>query len=147
MQCHDLFVQYGELLRRNFSDEEHIAHTPDLYELVEEFGLDFAQAFQVLRPRLKAEMQKQIKAVKQPAEPVNGSGDTGMQVDEASPGNDAVSPSFPSGTKQKLTRSPMQYGLPHCRPSLNRHKNCFLDTIPRAWGKLCVLRSMPLTVR
>jgi THO complex subunit 2 len=37
---------------------EHINRTPDLDSLVTEFGLDFAQAFQILRPKLNAEMDR-----------------------------------------------------------------------------------------
>lgn len=37
---------------------EHITLTPELASLVQDFGLDFAMAFQVLRPRLQAELER-----------------------------------------------------------------------------------------
>lgn len=57
-QCHDIFIQYGDLLSEQLSSKEHIDRTPDLESLVSEYGLDFAQAFQILRPKLNAEMDK-----------------------------------------------------------------------------------------
>lgn len=57
-QCHDIFIQYGDLLSEQLSSAEHIKRTPDLESLVSEYGLDFAQAFQILRPKLNAEIDK-----------------------------------------------------------------------------------------
>ena len=57
-QVHGVFFQYGDLLSEQLSSEEQIASTPDLSALVRDFGLDFAMAFQILRPRLNAELEK-----------------------------------------------------------------------------------------
>ena len=51
-------MQYGDLLAEQLTSDEHIIATPDLAMLVNEFGLDFAMAFQILRPRLNAEFDR-----------------------------------------------------------------------------------------
>ncbi|KAK4687040.1 THO complex subunit 2, partial [Tremellales sp. Uapishka_1] len=56
--CHDVFIQYGDLLADQLSPEEHIATIPDLATLVSDFGLEYGMAFQILRPRLNAEVDK-----------------------------------------------------------------------------------------
>lgn len=58
VQVHDIFIQYGELLAEQLSGEEHIVKIPDLVALVSDFHLDYAMAFQILRPKLKAEFEK-----------------------------------------------------------------------------------------
>lgn len=45
-------------MAEQLSASEHIERTPDLKELVSEYHLDFAQAFQILRPKLNAEMER-----------------------------------------------------------------------------------------
>lgn len=55
---HEVFTQYGDLLSEQLTSDEHINLTPDLVMLVNEFGLDFAMAFQILRPRLNAELER-----------------------------------------------------------------------------------------
>ncbi|KAI9637923.1 transcription factor/nuclear export subunit protein 2-domain-containing protein [Dioszegia hungarica] len=62
--CHDIFIQYGDLLSEQLLSSEHIERTPDLQSLVSEYGLDFAQAFQILRPKLDAQMEKARSAEK-----------------------------------------------------------------------------------
>ncbi|KAL7424172.1 THO2 plays a role in transcriptional elongation [Cryptotrichosporon argae] len=56
--CHDIFIQYGDLLSEQLTPDEHIALTPDLTALVSDFGLDYANAFQILRARLNAALEK-----------------------------------------------------------------------------------------
>ncbi|RSH93955.1 hypothetical protein EHS25_006608 [Saitozyma podzolica] len=56
--CHDIFIQYGDLLSEQLTSVEHTTLTPELASLVQDFGLDFAMAFQVLRPRLQAELER-----------------------------------------------------------------------------------------
>lgn len=63
---HGTFIQYGELLAEHLSSDEHINATPNLGSLVSEFDLDFVMAFQILRPRLNAELQK-AKSAKEAA--------------------------------------------------------------------------------
>lgn len=45
-------------MAEQLSGEEHIAKIPDLIALVSDFHLDYAMAFQILRPKLKAEFEK-----------------------------------------------------------------------------------------
>ncbi|KAK8869600.1 hypothetical protein IAR55_000167 [Kwoniella newhampshirensis] len=56
--CHTAFVQFGDFLVEQLSSEEHMTLTPDLIELVNDFGLEYGMAFQILRPRLNAELEK-----------------------------------------------------------------------------------------
>ena len=63
---HGTFIQYGELLAEQLTPDEHILSTPDLASLVSDFGLDFAMAFQILRPHLNAELDR-VKARKEAA--------------------------------------------------------------------------------
>lgn len=45
-------------MTEQLSSNEHIDLTPELSSLVSEFGLDFAMAFTILRPRINAELEK-----------------------------------------------------------------------------------------
>ncbi|WWD16138.1 hypothetical protein CI109_100563 [Kwoniella shandongensis] len=56
--CHTAFVQFGDFLVEQLSSEEHMSLTPDLIELVNDFGLEYGMAFQILRPRLNSELEK-----------------------------------------------------------------------------------------
>ncbi|WVQ98958.1 hypothetical protein IAU59_006090 [Kwoniella sp. CBS 9459] len=56
--CHTAFMQFGDFLVEQLSSEEHMSTTPDLSELVEEFNLEYGMAFQILRPRLNAELER-----------------------------------------------------------------------------------------
>jgi THO complex subunit 2 len=58
IQSHDIFIQYSDLLSEQLSSDEHISLIPDLTSLVEDYGLDFAMAFQIIRPRLYAELER-----------------------------------------------------------------------------------------
>nr|XP_018263621.1 uncharacterized protein I303_03491 [Kwoniella dejecticola CBS 10117]OBR85779.1 hypothetical protein I303_03491 [Kwoniella dejecticola CBS 10117] len=56
--CHTAFMQFGDFLVEQLSSEEQLASTPSLQELVEDFGLEYGMAFQILRPKLNAELDK-----------------------------------------------------------------------------------------
>ncbi|AFR93442.1 THO complex subunit 2 [Cryptococcus neoformans C23] len=56
--CHNTFVQFGDFLVDYLTSDEHIALTPDLQQLVVDFGLEYGMAFQILRPRLNAEIER-----------------------------------------------------------------------------------------
>ncbi|OCF36409.1 hypothetical protein I316_01658 [Kwoniella heveanensis BCC8398] len=56
--CHTAFMQFGDFLVEQLSSEEHMSTTPDLVELVEKFNLEYGMAFQILRPRLNAELER-----------------------------------------------------------------------------------------
>lgn len=57
-QCHNTFVQFGDFLVDYLTSDEHIVLTPDLQQLVVDFGLEYGMAFQILRPRLNAEIER-----------------------------------------------------------------------------------------
>ncbi|WVR05355.1 hypothetical protein IAU60_002369 [Kwoniella sp. DSM 27419] len=59
--CHTAFMQFGDFLVEQLSSEEQMSGIPDLAELVKDFGLEFGTAFQILRPRLNAELER-VKA-------------------------------------------------------------------------------------
>ncbi|WWC89783.1 uncharacterized protein L201_004709 [Kwoniella dendrophila CBS 6074] len=59
--CHTAFMQFGDFLVEQLSSQEQLAGSLSLEELVNEFGLEYGIAFQILRPRLNAEIER-IKA-------------------------------------------------------------------------------------
>lgn len=61
VQQHGIFLQYSELLTEHLPPSEHISLIPDLVSLVHDFALGYPIAFQVLRPRLTAQLD-QVKA-------------------------------------------------------------------------------------
>ncbi|EIW70014.1 hypothetical protein TREMEDRAFT_29485 [Tremella mesenterica DSM 1558] len=56
--CHEAFIQYSDLLSEHLLPEEHVMLTPDLTSLVNDFGLEYSMAFQILRPKLNAQLAK-----------------------------------------------------------------------------------------
>ncbi|WWD09899.1 hypothetical protein V865_008028 [Kwoniella europaea PYCC6329] len=56
--CHTTFMQFGDFLVEQLSSEEQLSGTPNLQELVNDFGLESGIAFQILRPRLNAELER-----------------------------------------------------------------------------------------
>ncbi|TYJ56712.1 hypothetical protein B9479_002643 [Cryptococcus floricola] len=56
--CHNAFIQFGDFLVDNLTSNEHVNLTPDLQQLYEDFGLEYGMAFQILRPRLNAGIEK-----------------------------------------------------------------------------------------
>lgn len=53
---HDIFIQYGDLLGEQLGPQEVIKLVPDFATLTGDFGLDHSMAFQVIRPRLRAQI-------------------------------------------------------------------------------------------
>lgn len=56
---HDIFIQYGDLLGEQLSGEELVNFVPDFATLTGDFGLDYPSAFQVVRSRLQAQIEKE----------------------------------------------------------------------------------------
>ncbi|WVQ78452.1 hypothetical protein IAT38_000538 [Cryptococcus sp. DSM 104549] len=55
---HNTFIQYGDFLNEYLSADDHVNTTSDLFELITEYNLEYGMAFQILRPRLTAEIDR-----------------------------------------------------------------------------------------